>query len=202
MGKMITIGITGSLASGKTTVANMFLRKGVAVLNADNIAHLALRKNTRAYKALLESFGSDIIVKNGIIDRKKLAAIAFKNKKNQNTLCAIVHPWVCAYIKDKISAYRNSKKVKAVVVEAVLLIEAGLERLMDINIVVRSNLKQQIQRVGKRGMSPADARKRLRFQMPFCEKIAHADYVIDNRGTFKSAKLQVERILKAVFEKR
>lgn len=198
---MLTIGITGSLASGKSTVASMFCRRGIVVLNADHIAHRAIFRNSPLCRHLIRAFGSSIVNHDRSINRKKLAALAFKNKKSQQKLCSVIHPWVINYIDNKLSSYRKKKSVKAVVVDAVLLIESGLYRRMDKVLVVRATYTQQLGRAQKmRGMTREQAKQRLQYQMPLHEKIKYADFVIDNRKSLVNTKLQVRKVLKKILE--
>lgn len=205
---MLVVGVTGGLASGKTVVAQMFHRLGAVVLDADKIAHRAIYTHSSCYDKIVRAFGRVILNSNGSINRKKLAAIAFKDKKKQKQLSSIVHPRVIAYIKKKIGEYRKKKtkgpllkrnrkvhphRINVVVVDAALLIESGLYKNMDITIVVRSTRQQQIQRALERGrMSYQQAKQRIRFQLPLHKKIKYADYIIDNQKGLKHTEFQVK----------
>lgn len=194
---MAVIGITGSLASGKSTVASVFGRCGAVIFNADTIAHRALFRNTQCYEKLIKRFGSVILDRRGLINRKKLAAAGFADKKSERDLCAIIHPWVFAYLDKHIGVCQKKCPRKAIVVDAALLIESGLYRRMDAVIVVRSTLAQQKRRAAAgRNMTAEQFQERVRFQIPFGEKIKHADYVIDNRGALRDTESQVRKLCK------
>ncbi|MBU1088016.1 MAG: dephospho-CoA kinase [Candidatus Omnitrophica bacterium] len=193
--KLRVIGLTGGLASGKSTVAKMFADLGAVTLDADLIGHKALGQNSPCYEKIKKRFGSKVLDDNGTINRKKLAEVAFKNTKEQKALCAIIHPWVFDYIDKKIIFYHKDKDLKLLIVEAVLLIESGLYRKMDLNIVVKAKQSQQLLRTKlNRNMDGKSAKQRMRYQLKQSEKIRYADYVIDNRGTFKNTESQVKKI--------
>jgi len=194
---MLIIGITGNLASGKTTVARMFKQQGALVLDADKIAHKAICKDSVCYRKIVRVFGRGCLNKNDTISRQKLAKAAFGNRTNQKQLISIIHPWVIGTITKRLKQYRRQKKYKAAVVDAVLLIESGLYKKMDVNIVVKSTPAKQLERVLKyRDLSMGEARQRMKFQMPLAEKIKYADYVIDNQSTLKNTEQQVRRLWK------
>jgi len=197
MDNMVMVGITGSMGSGKTTVAKMFGRLGAAVLDADAIAHRALYKNTRVYRQILKRFGRTVLNRDRSINRKKLASTAFRSSQEQRQLCAIVHPWVFAYIDKKIKGLKRKKSIKAVIVEAVLLIESGLYRRVDKTVVIKATQAQQRMRaMKKRKMTLSQVKERMRFQLPLSIKIKYADYVIDNRGTLSNTERQVKNFWK------
>ena len=109
---MITVGITGSMACGKTLVAKMFKQKKVQVLDADRIAHRVLYKNTKTYSQVVKAFGKAIFNPDDSISRKKLASVAFKNISSQKRLCAIVHPQMVRLIREKLKFYGTSEDIR------------------------------------------------------------------------------------------
>jgi dephospho-CoA kinase len=197
MKKIVIIGVTGSLASGKTTVAGMFKKLGAVILDADKIAHRALYRNSPYYKKIVNRFGKSIVDAQGRIIKSALAKIAFKTKASQSDLCCLTHPYVFDYIDKKIKFFSRSKKVKMIVVEAALLIESGLYKKMDTIVVVISEESEQLKRAAVyRGMNELEAKQRMRYQMKLSQKIKYADHVIDNRHTFKHTESQVKKIVK------
>ncbi|RKY36826.1 MAG: dephospho-CoA kinase [Candidatus Omnitrophota bacterium] len=192
---MLTMGITGSLGSGKTTVAKMLMLLGAKVINADYFGHKALYKNSRCYEKIVGCFGMGILNLNGSINRGKLARESFKNKLNQQKLISIVHPEILIKIKEKIKKYKSNSFNKCIVVDAALLIESGFYQEMDLNIVVKANKAEQIKRVVKnKKLSNLEVKQRMRFQMPLAEKLKYADYVLNNQGTLKDLEFQVKEI--------
>jgi dephospho-CoA kinase len=189
--KKMTIGLTGSFASGKTTVAGMFRSFGAAVIDADRISHGLIAPGMSAYKKIIKAFGRSVVKANGSIDRDKLGKIVFKDKALLNRLNHILHPEVIGVINKMIRGCRN----KIVVVDAPLLIEAGLDKAVDKLIVVKIAKKKQIERAKiKTWLSAADISKRIRSQIPLCNKVRIADFVIDNSKTIEKTKEQAARI--------
>ncbi|MFH1360440.1 MAG: dephospho-CoA kinase [Candidatus Omnitrophota bacterium] len=191
---MLVIGITGSFGSGKTTVARMFEKKGARLLNADEMTRPLMRRNGECFQAVVRLFGQRILT-DGRIDRKKLARIVFNSPKGLKKLCNIIHPPVVRDIKKAIRKYQKNKAISAVVIDAPLLIEAGLHKYVDTLIVVKANRALQIKRIVERkGICPADIKKRIRAQLSMREKIRCADIMIDNRNRLAQTEKQVEDI--------
>ncbi len=171
--KMI-IGLTGSFSTGKTSVAGMFRKLGAKIIDADKIVHKFIDARTR----------------------RKLAKIVFKRKVYLELLCKIIHPLVIKEIKRDL---RKIKSKKIVVVDAPLLIETGLHRIVDKLIVVKVNQHIQIQRaIRHTGLKKNDILRRIGFQMPLRKKIKLADWVVDNNGTISQTREQVIRIWKEI----
>ncbi len=205
--KMLVIGLTGNLASGKTAVSKMFQELGAKVLDADRIAHRLLKRGSLCFKPVVRHFGEDILA-GGEIDRGKLAGIVFNDEKKLQALNKIIHPKVIQEIRKEIfttsksnqthdspSPSTEKNKMKAIVVEAALLIESGLNVLADVVVVVKANRRLQIQRAVERmKISPAEALRRIKMQRDIKEKLKYADIVIDNRGDLNLTKKQVEDI--------
>lgn len=170
------VGLTGSFGTGKTTVARMFKKLGAEVIDADKIVHKFIDASTR----------------------KKLAKIVFKRKAYLELLCKIIHPLVIKRIKKEIKQLKPKKNI--VIIDAPLLIESGLHRIVDILIVVKAKKATQIQRAMRNtGLRKDEISKRIRFQMPLREKINLADFVIDNDGTIDETRRQVMDIWKKLF---
>jgi dephospho-CoA kinase len=200
---MTIIGLTGGFGTGKSTVAAFFRKRGAVVIDADALAHeTLLKKVTRlpghqitCYKRIVKVFGNRILNKNREIDRKKLAAIVFADKKLLNKLNGIVHPHVIRRMKGEVKKIRRADKNAVVVLDIPLLIEAGLEGLADKIVVVKAGLRQQLERCRKSlGLSEAKALARIKAQMPLRKKIRLADFVIDNSGSKERTKGEVRRI--------
>lgn len=191
----IIIGVTGSFGTGKSTIAAMFKKLGAKVLDADKIAHRLIRKNTPVYGKILKEFGSEVLTESGAIDRAKLAAVVFCDRKLLNKLCGIVHPVVINDIKKAVNATAKKGRTPAIVIDAPLLIEADMRKMADVLIVVVTGPKIQVERARKKtGMSIAGIRQRIKNQLPLKEKADMADYVIDNEGSKKNVKKIVKKI--------
>jgi len=185
------IGVTGSFGSGKSTVARMFKSLGTKVIDADRIARGLIKPKTKIYKKIIDSFGRDILKDDNVIDRHKLADIVFNNKERLNRLNGIIHPEVIRVIKNQIKTGAR----RMIVLDAPLLIEAGLAGLVDKIIVVKLDRKEQIRRLlNNSSLSKPEILRRINAQMSLRHKIRLADFVIDNGGTVKETKKQVIKI--------
>jgi dephospho-CoA kinase len=195
---MVVIGITGNIGSGKTTVAKLFARCGARIIDADRIAHRLIKPQTRVWGKIVQSFGREILIPTERINHKRLARVAFANARNWRLLCNIVHPSVIKVIKKEIQQARSTGK-KVVVLDAALLIESGLDRLVDKTVVVKAELNQQIKRAKKNlSLSTLEIKKRIRFQFPLREKLKRADFIIDNRKGLAFTERQVEGVWKKI----
>ncbi|MFH1867436.1 MAG: dephospho-CoA kinase [Candidatus Omnitrophota bacterium] len=190
------IGITGSLATGKTSVARYLAYYLKAVLlDADEIAHQALEKGSPTYKYILSAFGSAILSKKALIDRKRLAESAFANSLNQKTLCGIIHPFAISKIESSIKDIYKKNNSSFIIIDAPLLIESGLYKQCDQLIVVVSSLVLQVERARNfKKIEPSDSLARIRLQMPLHKKIGYADHVIDNDLSLKELKQKCQRL--------
>ena len=192
--KKLILGITGSFGSGKTTVAGYFKSLGAEVIDADTIAHRIIKPGSNIYKKIVDAFGCNILKKNKDIDRDRLAKIVFDNKYLLNRLNRIMHPRIIKIMKETI---KNSAK-NIIVLDAPLLVEAGLRRLADKLIVVKITRQKQIERIlkYKRSLKKIDILKRIGYQMPLSYKVRIADFVIDNSKTINNTENQVIKIWK------
>lgn len=191
---MFSLGVTGSFGSGKSTVAAMLARHGAAVVDADQIVHRLLSLNGKCVKAVVRSFGKDIL-KSGRIDRKALAQKVFADSRHRRALERIIHPQVIREIHGRLKGFQRSKRHTVVVLDVPLLFEAGLDRLVDAVVVVKASPPIQERRLRKRiAMTHQEFLKRLKAQMPLSKKIAQADFVVDNSGSLKETRRQVKKI--------
>lgn len=191
---MLVIGLTGSLGTGKTTVARMFLKLGARVIGADAIVHQLMRPKGKAFRPIVRRFGQEVLTANAI-DRKKLSQIVFNDAKQLDKLCRIIHPLVAQQIKNTIHQLQDGPAKPMVVIDVPLLIEAGFNRWVDYVIVVKTSRRLQIERVIRRqDLSRAEAVKRIKAQVPLQEKIRLADMIIDNGGTLTQTQKQVKVI--------
>lgn len=183
---MLKLGLTGGVASGKSTVAAIFKKHGARYLNTDWVAHDVVRPGTAAWKKVVRVFGKEILLKSQEIDRKKLSKIVFSRPEKLRQLEKIVHPAVVKKTRAWL-AQRRKKKVCLAVVEVPLLYEAKMERLFDAVVAVTAPRRLQL----KRGAEPA----RIRAQMSQREKARRADFTIVNAGSKKDLGKKVQKIL-------
>jgi dephospho-CoA kinase len=187
---MLRIGLTGGIASGKSTVAAMLREMGFAVLDADSLAHKLIEPGQAAYAEVLREFGPSILDANGGVDRGKLGAIVFTDHEKLERLNGIVHPRVKAEILRQFEEWsRNGKS--AAFVEAALLVEAGYVKELDGLVVAWSRPEQQVARLRERGLSEEEARKRIAAQLPVEEKLKLATEKIDCSGPLEETRRQV-----------
>jgi dephospho-CoA kinase len=191
----LTIGLTGGIASGKSTVTGMIRELGIPVIDADQVARDVVKVGEEAYAQIVATFGSDILQTNGEIDRAKLGAIVFHNEQERKKLNAIVHPAVRRRMMAEKEAYVQSG-AKTIVLDIPLLFESELTHFIDKVIVVYVDDDIQLERLMKRnGFSKEEALARIRSQMPLREKVKKADAVINNNGTVEETKQQLLQIL-------
>jgi dephospho-CoA kinase len=186
--KRIILGLTGDFGSGKTTVAKIFKSSGFRIIDADKIAHQAIKPGSKIYNRIIEAFGRDILSFNGNINRQRLAQLVFKEERLLKKLNQIMHPQIISTIKQKLSA----AKERLIILDAPLLIESGLDSLVDGLIVVKADRKIQINRLLKRTfLDKREILRRIKSQLSIRHKLRLADFIIDNSGNLKKTKEQV-----------
>lgn len=199
---MLIIGITGSLGTGKTTVAKIFKRLGAVVLDADVIAHRLIEPNTAAWKKIKNYFGRGILRKGGTIKRKVLAEEVFSDRRRLKKLCGIIHPLVYKEIEKEVKKIKKANPGAVVVLDVPLLLESGGRSKVDILIVVAARRDIQIWRaIRKFGLTRAEVLRRIKAQMPLSEKVKAADVVIDNNGRLSATERQTVGIWKRLVKK-
>jgi|SRR5680860_162947 len=191
---MLTIGLTGGIGSGKSTVAEWFIRHGVPVLDADKTVHRLLRSDSSTIAKLVHEFGSEILGENGEIDRSKLGNQIFSDEDARKRLERIVHPCVLEYMKDEQATLRSTG-AKYCVWDVPLLLEVGFGKFVDEVWVVWVPRHLQILRVIARDkLSLAEVEARVAAQGSLDEKRQQADVVIDNSGSELETERQLEEI--------
>ena len=177
---MLLVGLTGGLASGKTTIARIFQSYGAEVIDADDLAREVTKKGRPAWKAIVKSFGKSILNSDQSIDRPSLAKIVFQSSGKLRTLTGIIYPRVAREQARLVRQIKLADPNAVIIYDAAMLIEALAHHRMDQIIVVNTNRATQITRACQRsGFTRADALHRIRNQMPIREKLRYADYVID-----------------------
>jgi dephospho-CoA kinase len=196
---LFVIGLTGNIATGKSVVAAMLAGLGAEVIDADALAHEVMKAGTVTWQRVVDEFGSDILHQDGEIDRARLGEQVFADPQALERLEAIVHPAVIAETERLLKAVQDRPisgdlGVKAVVLEAIKLIESGMHRRCDELWVVTCTRDQQVERLKQsRGLSASEAALRIDAQPPQQDKVARADVVIDNRGSLEQTRAQVAR---------
>ena len=194
---MLIVGLTGGVASGKTTVSQILKEEGAYLIDADQIARELVRPHTPAWKELVGAFGTNILRENGSIHRKKLADKVFANLRQRRLLNQILHPRIRREMERRAKEIGQKDPEAVVVIDAPLLVELGDHRKMDKVIVVTSTQTQQIERLKERdGISPEEALKIFSSQMPVEDKVKLADFVIRNDGSFQETKKKTREVFK------
>ncbi|MEB3750198.1 dephospho-CoA kinase [Geobacillus sp. FSL W8-0032] len=192
---VLTIGLTGGIASGKSTVSAMMRQLGLPVIDADEAARAVVRPEEDAYRQIVAAFGPGILQKNGDIDRAKLGAIVFSDEAERTKLNAIVHPAVRRrMLAEKEELVRAG--AKTIVLDIPLLFESGLTDWVDKVLVVFVDEETQLRRLmARNGFTKEEALARIRAQWPLAEKVKRADAVLDNNGTIEETRRQLLAVL-------
>jgi dephospho-CoA kinase len=193
---VLRVGLTGGIASGKSTVARTLAALGCLTVDADATVARLYRPGAAGHQALIHEYGTGILLPDQQIDRARLADIAFVDHASASRLNSLIHPLVLAEEERTLEAEltRFPTRDRIYVVEATLLLEAGGRERYDRIIVVDADPQQQLERAVSRGMSRHDAGRRIEHQMAREARLALADYVIDNRGDARSGELETHRI--------
>lgn len=193
---MLVVGLTGGIASGKSTVSRIFQENGVPVVCADDLARRAVEQGSSGLEEIRRVFGIGVFDAQGELDRAAMAKIVFQDKEARKLLESIIHPAVSRE-KDRILAELESQGHEIVIVDVPLLYESSWQRSFDLVIVAYAPRDVQQQRLIQRDhMSPQEAQARLEAQMDIDEKKRLADRVIDNTGDLEHTRLQVENVLR------
>ncbi|MBM3314509.1 dephospho-CoA kinase [candidate division WOR-3 bacterium] len=180
----LLVGIGGNIAAGKSMVANELRRYGAKIIDADQLGWSLLHRNSPVYKRLVAAFGRTILNKAGQIDRSALARQAFVNKRTLKKLDAIVHPPLLEKVREEM----ERQKKGLVVLDAALLFQWGLEKEVDVSILVTAPDRLKLKRLTEAGMALADAQARLSLQTPDIRLWRCADFVLENKGSLAELK--------------
>jgi dephospho-CoA kinase len=193
--RMLRVGLTGNIASGKSHATQVFAELGAHIIDADVIAHKLLAPGTSTYDEVVAAFGGQILNQDATINRRKLGEIVFDDEARRAQLNRLVHPEVRAQVLRRIGELEDSAQNGIIIIDAALMVESGFFRTFDRLIVVHCTPSLQLARIVSRdGLTLAQARARMAAQMPAEEKIKHADYTIETSGTFRQTREQIESI--------
>jgi len=196
---MLSVGLTGGLASGKSFVGGTLRELGCHLIKADELGHEVIERDGEAYPAIVAAFGPEILAPDGEIDRRHLAALVFSDPDRLARLNAIVHPAVFRR-EDALTAEIAAADPRAiVVVEAAILVETGSYRRFARLIVAACTREQQIERATRRDqLTREEAEARIARQLPLEEKIRLADFVVDTSGSKENTVAQVNEIYRSL----
>ena len=191
---MLRVGLTGGIASGKTTVGAMFVELGCHLIDSDQITHELLEPGQEVHRAVIREFGPEITTPDGRIDRAALGEIVFVHPERRETLNGLVHPAVI-HRQDEFLEGISAKHPDGIgIVDAALMVEVGTYKNYERLIVVTCRPDQQRERLLARGLSAESVASRIESQMPMDEKARYAAFVVDNSGTLTDTRRQVEEI--------
>ena len=197
---ILRVGLTGGIASGKSTISRIFAALGCVTIDADLIVGRLYRPGAAGHEALIRTYGPAIIRPDGEIDRQKLADIAFANSAEAQKLNALIHPLVIAeeqrIIADEATRFPGRDRIA--IVEATLMLESGGKQRYDKIIVVDIDPETQVARAIARGMTRDEVTRRIANQISREERLRQADYVIDNSGDMRSAEVSAHRVYEAL----
>jgi dephospho-CoA kinase len=189
------IAVTGGIGSGQSTVCDRLQTLGCRVIDVDKKAKQIIIRDQTLKKELKSVFGNDIFHKDGSLNRKLLASLAFQSDVKTMQLNKLVHPRMVAEIVEEMETARFSQKYPLIVVDAALVYELSIEQMFDAVIVVFTHMDKRIQRVMKRdGLNREEILSRVHRQIPLEEKKQWADFVVDNNGTIDDLKFQIDKI--------
>lgn len=194
----ITVGLTGGIACGKSTVAAFFSELGVPVVDADRIAREVVAVGTEGLSEVVRAFGREVLAADGSLDRKKLGERVFSDPAARAKLEAITHPRIAARSAERMAELAASG-APYVLYEAALLVENGIHRALPALVVVTAPEDVQLSRLMQRdGLDEVAARARIAAQLPLSEKVSVADYVIDNGGSLDATLRRTREVHEAL----
>lgn len=192
---MLKVGLTGSIAVGKSFVVSLLAELGCHVLDADATAREVVAPGTPGMKAVIAAFGEDILNSDGALDRAKLGAIVFADEGKRLELNSLLHPFIISAQDEQLREWEQADPQGIAIVDAALMIESGGYRRFDKLVVVHCRPEVQLDRLMTRdGLSRADAEQRIGAQMPQEEKKTYADFLIDTSEGFDSTREQTESL--------
>ena len=192
---MLQVGLTGGIATGKSTVSRLFVEWGAHLIDADVLAREAVAPGKPALRKIAETFGREMLRPDGTLDRDRLGKVVFGDPKQLEQLNALVHPYVAVAQEQRSREIAGKDPHAVIIYDAALLIEAGAHTRMDKIIVVTADAQTQLARLKARNHLSADeGKRRIGAQMPLAEKIKVADYVIDGTLPLTRLRKEVQRI--------
>lgn len=195
----LILAVTGGIATGKTTVANMLTELGAPHIDFDVLARKVVEPGTPALKKIVEYFGKRVLQEDGTLNRKKLSKIVFQDIEKRKKLESFTHPAILEEFLKQIDAIAKNDPNAIIQVSVPLLIELNLQYMFDKILVVYASTAQQVKRLCKRDrISKAEAANILKAQMPIDEKVDYADFVVRNETDLKETRRQIEKIWRAL----
>lgn len=196
------IGLTGGIASGKSTISNIFKEVGWPVIDADQTARQVVMPGSLGLEQIVSRFGSQVLQPDGTLDRATLGSMVFDDPQNLSDLDQIEHPLIMAAIDKQLAGFKK-QGLPVVVLDVPLLFETGMDQECDLTVLAVVDRKTQLERLMKRDHCSKDAAlKRINAQMPLEEKMRRADVTIDNNGSLAQTRLQVAKLVERVSQQK
>jgi len=197
--RFLLVGLTGGIATGKSTVSEILRQLGCEIIDADRLARDVVEPEQPAWKQIVAEFGPGVVTADGSLDRKKLGAIVFADPERRLLLEAITHPSIRARLLARLDELAARGFSGVVVFDAAVMIESGNYKNMDRLVVVVTDVATQAARLQERdGTDEVEGRRKIASQMPLAEKAKLADYVIDNSGDREATAAEVRRVFAAL----
>jgi dephospho-CoA kinase len=189
---MLTIGLTGGIGSGKSTVMAILRELGAPIIDADRVGHAIYEPGGPAYEEVVAAFGEQILAPDGTVDRRKLGPIVFADTVALKRLNSIVHPKMFTRMQEMIGQLRRNGETRPIVIEAAILIEANWQSLFDEIWLITASREHVVERIEReRGLQREQTEARIRAQLPDEERRKHSSLVIDNNGTIEQLREKV-----------
>lgn len=196
------VGLTGGIATGKSTVSRMLRQRGAAIVDADQAARAVVMPGSEGIRKVREAFGDQVIAADGNLDRAALRNIVFQDEAARKKLNGILHPLIIEHMEEEVARYQQAEEERPVVLDVPLLIEENLTGLAELVVVVYLPEDLQLKRLMERdGISAAEARRMVGAQMPIEEKKPFADVLIDNTGSLADTERQVDALWRILVSK-
>lgn len=196
---MLRVGLTGSIATGKSFVSGVLAGLGCRVVDADELARRVVEPGTEGLRAVVEEFGAEVLDAEGRLDRARLGALVFGDARRRERLNAILHPLIIAEQDALLRRWEEEEPRGVGAVDAALMIESGGYRRFDRLVVVHCRPELQLERLMRRNrLPPEEAERRIAAQMPQEEKLRYADFTVDTSGSFEETRARTEEVYKAL----
>ena len=196
---MLRVGLTGSIAVGKSFVASVLAELGCHVLDADKTAREVVARGTPGLSAVVEQFGAEVLQPDGTLDRARLGSVVFADEHARTLLNSILHPFIIAAQDEQLRRWAEADPQGIGIVDAALMIESGGYKRFDKLIVVHCRPEEQLRRLMERNhLTREEAERRIRAQMPQEEKKSFADYLIDTSEGFIRTRQETEKVYQAL----
>lgn len=195
--RILTVGVTGGIASGKSSVCKIFEKHGAKVIDADGIGREVVEQREEVLSALVDTFGKGILTEDGELERRKLAGIVFDDADSLEKLNRVVHPFLTEEIRAKIQNASQEGFSGVIVVDAALIFEWNLVEIFDTIVVVSCSERAQVERLRERdSLEAGEALSRIHSQIPQSDKIARADFHVINEGGFQDLEERADHVWK------